>query len=243
MGTLILFDIDGTLAPSTLKVSDKMVQILRRLKVAGYILGLVGGGTYEKICLQVGSENTDLFTYIFSENGIISYSKGHLIHENGLKNTFTETEIMDIEMKTSRYLSGLILPIKGDNPIIRRNGMWSVTPIGSDCTMEERQQFAKYDKKVKVRERVIDDLNKTLKGYNLDIKIGGQIGIGIHPVGWDKSYILNLFDLDQYKTILFFGDKCTPNGNDYSLYIHPRIKGYNVIDPNDTIEKLHKLLT
>ena len=72
--------------------------------------------------------------------------------------------------------------------------------------------------------------------------MGGQIGIGIHPKNWDKTYIFNLINIDDYGTITFFGDRCSPDGNDYPLYSHPGIKGNWVHEPNDTLKLLKKLM-
>ena len=68
---LLLFDVDGTLTKSTLRLSDKMIEILKKIFQSSreeYEMCLVSGGTYEKIIYQIGKENEKLFTYIFSEN-------------------------------------------------------------------------------------------------------------------------------------------------------------------------------
>ena len=79
---LLLFDVDGTLAPSTLIMSYKMKCLLKKLKNKGYKLSIVGGGSYEKIVSQI--QDTSIFDYIFSENGLVSYYKGELFHKKSL---------------------------------------------------------------------------------------------------------------------------------------------------------------
>lgn len=44
MNNLILFDIDGTLAESSKKVSNKMLNKLKQLKNLKFELGLISGG-------------------------------------------------------------------------------------------------------------------------------------------------------------------------------------------------------
>ena len=39
---------------------------------------------------------------------------------------------------------------------------------------------------------------------------GGQISFDAFPVGWDKTFCLNLIDLSQFKAVHFFGDKTHP---------------------------------
>ena len=83
---LLLFDVDGTLTKSTLRLSDKMIEILKKIfQSEEYEMCLVSGGTYEKIIYQIGKENEKLFTYIFSENGVVTYKNGNLFHENDIK--------------------------------------------------------------------------------------------------------------------------------------------------------------
>ena len=66
--------------------------------------------------------------------------------------------------------------------------------------------------------------------------------VAIHPIGWDKSYIIknSILDISKYSQVYFFGDRCTPEGNDYPLYIHPKINGIDVKNPDDTLNKLLK---
>ena len=52
--SLILFDIDGTLAESSKKVEDRMLLKLSFMKGDNYDYGLISGGKYEKIVDQVG---------------------------------------------------------------------------------------------------------------------------------------------------------------------------------------------
>lgn len=62
---IILFDVDGTLVESGQTIEDQMISKLRQLKEKGYILGLVGGGTYE---LFVGKSKKKNSLNIFLRN-------------------------------------------------------------------------------------------------------------------------------------------------------------------------------
>ena len=61
-----------------------------------YTLSIVGGGIYNNILNQIGKENTYLFKYIFSENGIISYKNNKCISKNNIKNKLNEKTLQDI---------------------------------------------------------------------------------------------------------------------------------------------------
>lgn len=238
---LLLFDVDGTLAKSTLQLEDNMLNRLIELKNQGYELSIVGGGTYEHIIYQIGGhKNEKLFKYIFSENGLVTYKDGKLFHENDIKKEISEELIQTIINFVLIHIATMKLPFKRGSFIRFRKGMLYITPIGGDCSKKERAEFAKYDSKHKLREIMIDILMNNFSKFGIDVKMGGQIGIGLHPKGWDKTYILNLINMKDYEEIHFFGDRCTPNGNDYPLYSHKGINGNHVKNPDHTLELLKK---
>ena len=238
MATLLLFDVDGTLAISTQKMKDPISNKLRELKEKGYLLGIVGGGNYKKITEQI-EDNVDLFTYIFAENGITAYKENRLFHSNSLKIEWTESFINQIICYLLQLVIETELPFRRGNFIAFRQGMLYFTPVGSDCSWDERMEFVEYDKIHQTRQNLISKILNQFKGYNLDAKLGGMIGIGIHPKGWDKSYVVQF--LHNYSDIYYFGDQYLQDGNDYPLLNHPRIKGVKVDNPNDTLEKINSL--
>ena len=238
---LILFDVDGTLAESTLSISQQMIDILTVFKEDPYYeLGIVGGGEYSKIISQIGQENAHLFKYIFSENGLVSYKGAELFHKNDIKNSISENILQKIINFVLRYIADLELPYKRGSFVRFRTGMLYITPIGGDCSQEERNNFVEYDKIHDVRQTMIDALKKEFP--DISILLGGAIGLGIHPKGWDKSYIMQFINKEDYDSIMFYGDRCTPDGNDYPLYSHPDIKGVCVKNPQDTIDRLLKIM-
>ncbi len=72
--------------------------------------------------------------------------------------------------------------------------------------------------------------------------MGGAIGIGLHPKKWDKSYILQFINLNEYNSVRFYGDRCeNSSGNDWPLYIHKDINGFCVKTPEHTLQLLEEL--
>eukprot|EP01097_Dermamoeba_algensis_P003813 TRINITY_DN258_c0_g1_i2.p1 TRINITY_DN258_c0_g1~~TRINITY_DN258_c0_g1_i2.p1 ORF type:complete len:121 (-),score=23.55 TRINITY_DN258_c0_g1_i2:120-482(-) len=118
--------------------------------------------------------------------------------------------------------------------------MLNISPIGRNCSYEERLEFYEYDKKHGVREKLIQDLKQKFADLNLSYSIGGQISVDIFPQGWDKTYCLR-YVTDKYKTIHFFGDKTMPGGNDHEIFESPRTIGHSVKDPEDTKAQLTKI--
>uniref|UniRef100_A0A453DHL7 Phosphomannomutase n=1 Tax=Aegilops tauschii subsp. strangulata TaxID=200361 RepID=A0A453DHL7_AEGTS len=83
--------------------------------------------------------------------------------------------------------------------------MINVSPIGRNCSQEERDDFEKYDKAHNVRPKMVSVLREKFAHLNLTFSIGGQISFDVFPQGWDKTYCLRY--LEEFKEIHFFGDK------------------------------------
>jgi len=86
-----------------------------------------------------------------------------------------------------------------------RTGLINVSPIGRNCSQEERNNFAIFNKETKVLEKFRDAVEKEFSDFNMKFSIGGQISFDCFPIGWDKTYCLQF--LEEYDNIFFFGDK------------------------------------
>lgn len=122
-----------------------------------------------------------------------------------------------------------------------RNGMINVSPIGRNCSREERNEFEKYDLERGLRRKFVEDLKAAFSHLDLTYSIGGQISFDVFPTGWDKTYCLRHLEKEGFKTIHFFGDKTFKGGNDYEIYNHPDVTGHAVTRPEDTIAILKEL--
>lgn len=227
--TILLFDVDGTLTEPMKPITNVMLFMLNYLKQEGYILGIVGGSNIEKISAQIGPNIFTIFDYVFVENGLVVYKHGELIDSKSIIKLLGEANLQFIINTILKTLSEIVLPCKRGNFVELRNACINVSPIGRSCSYEEREQFLAYDNIHNIRKKLISNLETVLSEYNLEAAIGGMISIDIYPTGWNKSYCLHY--LDEYDTIHFFGDKCEPQGNDYPLFIHPRINGHKISNP------------
>ena len=126
-----------------------------------------------------------------------------------------------------------------------RNGIIYISLIGSQANICERNYFIELDKKFNYRKHLLSIL-KT-KAFEIDIldKVsileGGNVGIGIHPIEWDKvqvAYYLIEFENSTFNKIIYFGDKYLDDGNDFKLLNHPRIIGHKV----DNVENTKNIL-
>lgn len=87
--------------------------------------------------------------------------------------------------------------------------MINVSPIGRNCSREEREEFEQYDKTANIRTTFVQALKKEFGDQDLFFSIGGQISFDVFPKGWDKSFCLQYIEKD-FDEMHFFGDKCQP---------------------------------
>jgi phosphomannomutase len=122
-----------------------------------------------------------------------------------------------------------------------RSGMFNISPIGRNCSREERNDYEVFDLENKVRETMVTAMRKEFSDLDLTYSIGGQISFDVFPTGWDKTYCLKFIDAADYDEIHFFGDKTFVGGNDYEIFSHERTIGHTVTSPEDTKEQCTKL--
>ena len=240
--TLVLFDVDGTLTPSRLKIKPEIEDfILNKLKPI-VTVGLVGGSDLPKIAEQMGGEEVlNKFDFVFSENGLVAHKAGKLLEVQSITKFIGEEKLQKFKNFSMAYMAQLTLPAKAGNFIEHRSGLINVCPVGRSCSQEQREAFAKYDAEHGIRQKFREALMKEFPDMGLQFAIGGQISIDAFPVGWDKRYCLKFVEKEGFKTIHFFGDKTHEGGNDHEIYSDPRTVGHSVKNPEDTVEQLKKL--
>ncbi|XP_066348098.1 phosphomannomutase-like isoform X2 [Miscanthus floridulus] len=203
-GVLALFDVDDTLTAPRKPVTPEMLEFMRQLR-QHVTLGVVGGSDLVKITEQLGKSVFTDYDYVFSENGLVAHKNGELIGTQSLKSFLGEDKLKEIINFTLHYIADLDIPIKRGTFIEVRNGMINVSPIGRNCSQEERDEFEKYDKVHNIRPKMVSVLREKFTHLNLSFSIGGQISFDVFPQGWDKTYCLRY--LEEFQEIHFFGDK------------------------------------
>lgn len=105
------------------------------------------------LVLRVSTNNTAPFEYdyMFSENGLVAHKAGELIHMQSLKTHLGEDKLRKLIDFVLHYIADLDIPIKRGTFIEFRNGMLNVSPIGRNCSQEERDEFEQFDLKAGVR--------------------------------------------------------------------------------------------
>lgn len=105
------------------------------------------------LCVPVDSLHTVLgaYDYVFSENGLVAHKAGDLLAVQSLKKHLGEDNLKKLINFVLHYIADLDIPIKRGTFIEFRNGMMNVSPIGRNCSQEERDEFEQYDKQANVR--------------------------------------------------------------------------------------------
>ncbi|SGZ50947.1 CIC11C00000002727 [Sungouiella intermedia] len=238
--TLVLFDVDGTLTPARLTISDEMKQTLEALRKK-VVIGFVGGSDLSKQVEQLGPTVLQDFDYCFSENGLTAYKQGTELASQSFIQWIGDEKYNKLVKFILRYLSDIDIPIRRGTFIEFRNGMINVSPVGRNASTQERNEFEKFDLENKIREKLVAALKENFSDYGLTYSIGGQISFDVFPTGWDKTYCLQHVEDEGFTEIHFFGDKSYEGGNDYEIYNDSRTIGHAVNEPADTIKILKEL--
>ncbi|KAK1085061.1 Phosphomannomutase 1 [Friedmanniomyces endolithicus] len=248
--TVVLFDVDNTLTVPRVPAKPEMLQLLSALrhKVA---IGFVGGSDLAKQQEQLGTPQipvTTLFDFCFSENGLTAYCLGSPLSSQTFIGWLGETKYKALVKFILHYVADLDIPVKRGTFLEFRNGMVNVSPIGRNASVEERNEYQRYDLENKVREKFIEALRKEFPDIGLTYSIGGQISFDVFPQGWNKTYCLQHIENEKnvpggvdYTTIHFFGDKTFEGGNDYEIYADKRTVGHSVENPEDCYKQLKAL--
>ena len=68
--------------------------------------------------------------------------------------------------------------------------MFNISPIGRNCSREERDEYEVFDLEHNIRDKMVAAMKEEFADLNLTYSIGGQISFDLFPTGWDKTYCL-----------------------------------------------------
>jgi len=235
---VFLFDMDGTLAQSGQKLCPEMTNLLVRLRGPDAHVGIVGGGSYDKIIHQIGELEVD---HIFSECGTVYHHNNHqLIYEKNIRHHLFP-HIRHLIRIALGYLSPVEYNIAGHLIDLRR-GLVYISLVGMQATIEERTDFI--TKHGSHRNELLSILREYCIAHHLtdhlQILEGGEVGLSNLPKEWDKIQVLQTILRLGYTEIHYFGDKFQPDGNDYLLLNDPNVCGHPVLSVADTMEQLRQ---
>jgi phosphomannomutase len=233
---IFLFDVDGTLCKSGEKIGDSVIALLKQCDCE---LGIVGGGTYDKLSKQLPLE---LFKYVFAECGSVVYTDGKLILTQSVREHRLYRRMNELVKTSLKFIAEQDYTISG-HLIDRRCGLIYISLVGMQATPEERQAYLESDRVNAYRRRLFELLHKQfdVQKEGLSISYGGEVGISLYPSEWDKKQVLKHLG-DRYQEIHYFGDKYLPGGNDYELINSLGVIGHRVDGVDDTLAVLKTLI-
>ncbi len=242
--TLLLFDIDGTLTESRKLIKENMIECLKKASSYEDIdIATVGGSDLPKAQEQLQSA-IDLLKFTFTENGLVYLDEKKQLHKvNRISNFLGYDKLKEFVNFCLKYIADLDIPVKTGTFVELRTGIINISPIGRNCTQEERDAFVIYNSKTHVLENFRDAVLKEFgEKFGLEISIGGQISFDVFPNGWDKRFCLQFIE-KLYDNIIFFGDKGYYGGNDYQIITNEKItRGVKTKNPENTIELVNKII-
>lgn len=259
---LILFDVDGTLATPAQPAKAEIIEMLAELR-KHYTVGIVGAGDFQKQQMQLGGADLcSRLDFVFSENGVHAFRGQQNLHCKSISEHLGEgrwaafqsaleailaAEKHEAERLLQQATSNTDAKLASRNTFLEiRQCTVNVCPIGRAPTLskEHRGAFDTLDRSAGMRHRVLAQLQKEFgpqTEYQLQFSIGGQIGIDVCPIGWDKTFCLQFVDEQEFKTVHFFGDKTEEGGGDHEIYVHPRTIGHSVVSAEDTMKQVKEL--
>lgn len=240
---IMLFDVDGTIAESGLIMNNDVAELLNKISLKTNVeYGIVGGGKFNKIIYQIN--NKIKVNHIFSECGSIYYKLKdneqdyEEIYKKDIRKYKYYKEINILIKIFLKYLSEVDYLLSG-NFVDLRDGLIYLSLVGMVANEEERHNFIELDKIHNYRQKILEILqNEAIKlniHNDVDILLGGSVGIAIYPIEWNKVQVLETITLKDYDKIYYFGDKYEKDGNDYKLLNHKNVIGIKVNNVTDTI--------
>jgi len=234
---IVLFDVDGTLSDPRKVAKKETLDFLEKLREK-VLIGVVGGSDLVKQKEQLGEDCLERFDFFFSENGLAAFKDAKLLKNTSIKAHLGDAKLKPLINFILHYVADMDIPVKRGTFIEFRNGMMNVSPVGRNCSQEERDEFEKQDLQNGWRKTFVSVLQEKFADLDLTYSIGGQISFDVFPKGWDKTFCLQYLEA-PYETgiteIHFFGDKTSPGGNDYEIFTSEKTIGHSVTSPAETV--------
>ena len=211
MDKIYIFDIDGTLTPSRLRMTEEFAKFFDEWSSKNKYY-LVTGSDLDKTKEQLPIAYIDRAEAIFTCCGNQMWRDDELIYNNKFNPPKDLIESLERKVLKSQY------PNRYGNHIEDRGSMVNFSVVGRDCTQEQREDYFEWDKAMGERNITCMEIKGTYPG--IDAVVGGQISIDIYPKGMDKSQVLNVIEQERLvppSEYIFIGDGIENGGNDYPL--------------------------
>ena len=133
-------------------------------------IGMVGGSDLAKQQEQLGTSSipvTSLFDYCFSENGLTAYRMGEPLASTSFISWIGEKMYQQLVKFILHYVADLDIPIKRGSFFGYHKGIETLRPIGRNASVDERNEYERYDKEHGIRKTMVEALKKEFPDLGL----------------------------------------------------------------------------
>lgn len=256
---LIVFDLDGTLAPSKSVMDNEMGRLFAAL-LAKKKVAVIGGGKYSLFRMQLvrplgkllsPKERKELFKNLFL---FPTTSTAFYRYNGGWKNVYTKNLTKDEVVSIRRAFKEAFQEAKYEHPkktygqlIENRGTQVSFSVFGQDVVavlgkkgvrMKEEWKEKYTPVKLKLAKLVQKRLPK------LEVRAAGYTTIDVTRKGIDKAYGIRQIEKIlsvPIRKMVFIGDALYPGGNDYAAR-KSGVKCIPITGPHETKEIIREIV-
>ena len=154
MDRIFIFDVDGTLTPSRLQMTEKFAKFFDKWSNENKYY-LVTGSDLNKTKEQLPIAYIDRAEAIFTCCGNQMWRDNELIYNNKFTPPESLIEYLEEKIKYSKYYH------RAGNHIEDRDSMLNFSIIGRNCTQEQREDYFKWDNEVNERKNISNNIKST----------------------------------------------------------------------------------
>jgi phosphomannomutase len=250
---LIVFDLDGTLAPTKAPMDGEMAKLMQRLLEVKKV-AIIGGGKYELFKQQFLNKFKGPKALLGQLSLFPVTSTTYLRYQNGWKKVYVHNLTKEQVKKIIKAIYVVLKEINYVPPkkiygkvIENRGSQVSWSALGQDIVkvlgkrgIEAKNKWRQQNTPLKLK------IAKHLKKYlpDLEVHAAGHTTIDITKKGIDKAY--GLRQIEKYlhvpiKQMLFVGDAIFPGGNDYAV-VKTGVDYFPVNGPEQTKKIIRHIL-
>ena len=235
MKTLIIFDLDGTLAESKASIDAEMAELLARLLEVVKVAVISGGAwpQFEKQVLPGLPTDERLKKLSLLPTCGTKFYRYDNVWQKLYSEDFSADEKQTIISALNKVLdqSGFTAEKHWGELIEDRGSQITFSALGQEAPLEEKK---KWDPDFKKRGDIKAILQPLIP--NFSIQLGGTTSIDITRPGIDKAYgVKKLHETlgVAIRDMIFIGDAIFPGGNDYPAK-QAGVVSIEVRDPHET---------
>ena len=147
MNKIYIFDIDGTLTPSRLRMTEEFAKFFDKWSSKNKYY-LVTGSDLDKTKEQLPVAYIDRAEATFTCCGNQMWRDDELIYDNKFELTSKLKNTLEIVLMSNQY------PHRYGNHIEDRGSMVNFSIVGRNCTQEQREHFIRWDEEKGERKKI-----------------------------------------------------------------------------------------